>query len=166
MCRGSCLRRNDGFRWASGMGVVGERGALDSSRGIGMGRGEGMEGPGRCLCMMTATPVPILGVRPWGRVASATTLRQPHTSEGMWTKREIVSRWGSLDHRKCSTIPRDGSGDPRPPFVNRSLPMVTTVESLPHTSERMWTRCEKLSLWGSPVHRKCSTMRRNGSVDS
>ena len=70
-----------------------------------------MEGPGR-LRMMPATPVPMRGVRPWGRFTSATALRQPLTSEGMWTRREGVSLWGSLDHQKCSTIPRDGSGDP------------------------------------------------------
>ena len=37
----SCLRRNDGIGGFRGWGVVGERGALDSSRGIGMGRGDG-----------------------------------------------------------------------------------------------------------------------------
>ena len=45
VCRGSCLRRNDGGRWGLGVGgVVGERGALDSSRGIGMGRRGGGHG--------------------------------------------------------------------------------------------------------------------------
>ena len=88
-----------------------------------------MEGPGR-LRRMSATPVAMRGVRPWGRFTSATTLRQPRTSERMWRRREGVSLWGSLDHQKCSTIPRDGSGDPRPAFVVGSSPMVTTVESV------------------------------------
>ena len=34
----SCLRRNDGMGGFLGWGAVGERDALDSSRGIGMGR--------------------------------------------------------------------------------------------------------------------------------
>ena len=41
----SCLRRNDGMKvgfW--GWGMVWERGAGDSSRGIGMGRGVGWGG--------------------------------------------------------------------------------------------------------------------------
>ena len=88
-----------------------------------------MEGPGR-LRRMSATPVAMRGVRPWGRFTSATTLRQPRTSERMWRRREEVSLWGSLDHQKCSTIPRDGSGDPRPAFVVGSSPVVTTVESV------------------------------------
>ena len=91
--------------------------------------GEGMEGPGR-LRRMSATPVAMRGVRPWGRFTSATALRQPRTSERMWRRREEVSLWGSLDHQKCSTIPRDGSGDPRPAFVVGSSPVVTTVESV------------------------------------
>ena len=32
----SCLRRNDGKGWVAGGGVVGGRGVLDSSRGLGM----------------------------------------------------------------------------------------------------------------------------------
>ena len=43
--------------------------------------------------------------------------------------------------------------------------MVTTVESLPLTSERMWRRAEKFSAWGSPDHQKCSTTLRDGSGD-
>ena len=54
----------------------------------------------------------------------------PLTSERMWTRPENFSVWGSPVHQKCSTIPKDGSGDPRPPFVDRNLPVVTTVESL------------------------------------
>ncbi len=60
----------------------------------------------------SATPVPMRGVRPKGRFSSASILRQPHTSERMWTRREKLSLWGGLDHQKCSTTPRDGSGDP------------------------------------------------------
>ena len=84
--------------------------------------GEGMEGPGR-LREKASTPVPM-------RFTSATALRQPRTSERMWRRREEVSLWGSLDHQKCSTTPRDGSVDPRPAFVDRRSPMVTTVESV------------------------------------
>ena len=75
------------------------------------------------LRRMAVTPVSM-------PVASTVSLRQPLTSEGMWTRPEDFSVWGSPVHQKCSTTPRDGSGDPRPPFVDRSLPMVTTVESL------------------------------------
>ena len=125
MERGAC-------RGSPAFAGAGSACAGTTERGDGMTEKNGlvMEGPGRCLRMMTATPVPMLGVRPWGRVASATTLRQPHTSGGMWTRREEESSlWGSLVHRKCSTIPRDGSGDPRPAFVVGSSLVVTTVES-------------------------------------
>ncbi len=88
-----------------------------------------MEGPGR-LRRKTATPVPMGVVRDSGYSTSKPALRQPRTSEGMWKRREEVSLWGSPDHQKCSTIPRDGSGDPRPAFVDRRSPMVTTVESV------------------------------------
>ena len=91
--------------------------------------GEGMEGPGR-LREKASTPVLMSVVRTSGCFTSATTLRQPRTSERMWRRREEVSLWGSLDHQKCSTSPRDGSGDPRPAFVDRRSPMVTTVESV------------------------------------
>ena len=72
--------------------------------------GEGMEGPGR-LRRKTATPVPMGVVRHSGCSTSKPALRQPRTSEGMWKRREKLSRWG-LDHQKCSTTPRDGSVDP------------------------------------------------------
>ncbi len=70
-----------------------------------------MEGPGR-LREKASTPVPMRFVRHSGCFTSGTALRQPRTSEGMWKRREEVSLWGGLDHQKCSTIPRDGSGDP------------------------------------------------------
>ena len=41
---------------------------------------------------------------------------------------------------------------------------VTTLRH-PQTSERMWTRCEKVSVWGLPVHQGRSTTRRDGSTD-
>ena len=42
VCRGSCLRRNDGFRWVSGVGSGWGEGRLRFSRGIGMtGKGGG-----------------------------------------------------------------------------------------------------------------------------
>ena len=66
--------------------------------------GSAMEVPG-LLRRMAGTPVSML-------VGPTISLRQPHTSEGMRTGREIFSLWGSPVHRKCSTIPRDGSGDP------------------------------------------------------
>ena len=53
----------------------------------------------------SATPAPM-------PVASTTTLRQPHTSDRIWTRREKLSLWGSPVHQKCSTTLRDGSGDP------------------------------------------------------
>ena len=74
-------------------------------------KGEGMEGPGR-LCEKASTPVLMSVVRTSGCFTSATALRQPRTSEGMWKRREEVSLWGSLVHQKRSTILRDGSGDP------------------------------------------------------
>ena len=45
-------------------------------------------------------------------LTSATAVRQPLTSERMWRRREKFSLWGSPVHQKCSTILRDGSGDP------------------------------------------------------
>ena len=87
-----------------------------------------MEGPGR-LRRKTATPVPMGVFRDGGCSPLAPALRQPRTSERTWWRRAMGSRWGSLDHQKCSTTPRDGSGDPRPAFVDRRCPMVTTVES-------------------------------------
>ena len=88
-----------------------------------------MEGPGR-LRRKTATPVPMGVFRDGGCSPLAPALRQPRTSERTWWRRAMGSLWGSLDHQKCSTIPRDGSGDPRPAFVVGSSPVVTTVESV------------------------------------
>ena len=73
--------------------------------------GEGMEGPGR-LRRKTATPVPMGVVRHSGCSTSTPALRQPRASERTWKRREGISVWGSLDHQKCSTTPRDGSVDP------------------------------------------------------
>ena len=122
-------------------GWIADRGRERSASGGQAPLEEVMEGPGR-LRRMSATPVAMRGVRPWGRFTSATTLRQPRTSERMWRRREEVSLWGSLVHQKCSTIPRDGSVDPRPAFVVGSSPVVTTVESV--TSE--CARPEKFSV--------------------
>ena len=72
---------------------------------------EVMEGPGR-LREKASTPVPMGGVRLSGGLTSVTALRQPLTSERTWRRSEEISLWGGLDHQKCSTILRDGSGDP------------------------------------------------------
>ena len=85
-----CLRRNDGV---NGPECWERR------------KGWGMEGPGR-LREKASTPVAMRGVRPWGRFTSATTLRQPRTSERMWRRREDGLAVGQsrppevLDHPK------------------------------------------------------------------
>ena len=67
-------------------------------------KGSAMEVPG-LLRRMAVTPVSML-------VGPTISLRQPHTSEGMWPGSEIFSAWGSPVHQKCSTIPGDGSEGP------------------------------------------------------
>ena len=93
------------------------------------GEVEAVEGPGR-LHRKAATPVPMGEVRDNGCSTSTPALRQPRASERMWKRRERISVWGSLDHQKCPATLREASVDPRPAFVDRSSPMVTTVESL------------------------------------
>ncbi len=117
-----------------------------------------VEGPGR-LRRISATPAEMWGVRPWGRFTSATTLRQPRTSGRMWKRSEEVSLWGGLDHQKCPAIVPMGGVR-----LSGGSTSVTALRQ-PRTSERMWRRREEISRWGLD-HQKCSTMRRNGSVDS
>ena len=132
---------------------------------VGLWVGEVMEGPGR-LRRMSATPVAMRGVRPWGRFTSATTLRQPRTSEGMWKRREEISLWGALDHQKCPAIVPMG-------VVRLSGGLIlrggcsTSVTALgqPRTSERTWRRRAMVSRWGSLLHQKCSTIPRDRSGD-
>ena len=88
-----------------------------------------MECPGR-LRRKTATPVPMCVVRHSGCSTSATTLRQPQTSERMWRRREGISVWGSLDHQKYPTTRRKVSVDSLPSLSGMSSPKATTVESL------------------------------------
>ena len=87
----------------SGLGMTMWEGAGMTVKKDGTVGREGVEGPGR-LRRKSATPVPMRGVRPRGRATTATNLRQPHTSERMWTRREKISLWGSPVHQKCSTI--------------------------------------------------------------
>ena len=106
-----------------------------------------MEGPGR-LRRKTATPVPMGEVRDNGCSTSTLALRQPRASERMWKRRERISVWGSLDHQKCPATLREASVDPRPAFVDRSSPMVTTVESL----KGAFVLSRRLSdCWDSPA---------------
>ena len=112
-----------------------------------------------------STPVLMSFIRSSGGLTSATALRQPLTSEGMWTRPEKFSVWGSPVHQKCSTMRRNGSVDSLPPLRGSASPRAATGASLPLTSERMWRRAEKFSLWGGLVHQKCSTILRDGSGD-
>ena len=116
-----------------------------------------MEGPGR-LRMMSATPVAMRVVRPWGRFTSATTLRQPRTSERTWTRSEEISLWGVLDHQKCPAIVPMGGVR-----LSGGLTSVTALRQ-PRTSERMWKRREMVSRWGLD-HQKRSTIPRDRSGD-
>ena len=170
-----------GGGWGSfrGCGVRERGGAVREPplRGEGTkGRGgEGMEGPGRLRRKM-ATPVPMRAVRHSGCSTSATTLRQPQTSERMWGRREGISVWGSLDHQKCPTTRRKVSVDSLPSLSGMSSPKATTVESLGTMAlgsgftpcswasperARMVRRESAARTWQGPLERACRFLSRD-----
>ena len=137
--------------------------ALDRAAGAGDEGKDGGEFPQAAGVLAVLESVVVsFGCAGTGPAASSGHGRPPMVGEGyedLWVGDGRVMEGPGRLREKAST--------PVPMGVVRSSGCFTSATALrqPRTSERMWRRREEVSLWGSLVHQKCSTILRDGSVD-